>query len=187
MRYRLWRTWLDPYKNVPLWNVESNFTCSFMYFFFYKWLAFNGRLTLTGDFYDTCFKTDTILPCTSEVSTMSCLNNHHTVAHKSILRNWFSNTSKITSLPAWTLASPVCIQNQRIYRGCHIHCPPLSLHTIIKTITIKTSISAFNTILSRWLENFTLWAWVQHPAIGYWTDSKTDPRLLGLAVTPALL
>ena len=25
--------------------------------------------------------------------------------------------------------SPECFQNHQICRGCHIHCPPLSLHT----------------------------------------------------------
>lgn len=35
-----------------------------------------------------------------------------------------------------------------------------------------------------WLENVTLWPWVPHPAIVYWTSFQAGPRQFGLAVAP---
>lgn len=81
--------------------------------------------------------------------------------------------------------SHVCIQNQQT----DISAALCSVFTHLEKNKKKQHLARHSTKSPPWnsLANSTLWAWVPHSATEYWTSSQTDPRQLGLAVTPPSL
>ena len=95
----------------------------------------------------------------------------------SALGNWFSSISKATSLWAWTLTSILSEPTDVQRLPYPLLFTKSSRTRIISTATSECSLltSAQHSIQFRprsWLENVTVWAWVQYYATWYWTSSQ---------------